>query len=45
MAGELLGMPGRDMQMNTQTFSSENDTQFFVSDVSQFQETLFNKSR
>jgi hypothetical protein len=44
MVDELLGMSGSNMQMDSQAFPSENDTNFFVSDVSQIQETLFDKS-
>ncbi len=44
MAVELLGMTGRDMNMDLQIFLSENDTRFSVSDVLQVQETPFDKS-
>jgi hypothetical protein len=33
VAGELLGMSGRDMNMDLQIFLSENDTRFPFSDV------------
>jgi hypothetical protein len=33
VAGELLGMCGRDMNMDLQIFLSENDTKFAFSDV------------
>jgi hypothetical protein len=44
MSDELLGMPGRDMQMNSQAFSPKNDIKFFVSDAPQVQETIFDKT-
>jgi hypothetical protein len=33
VAGELLGMSGKDMNMDLQIFLSENDTRFSFSDV------------
>jgi hypothetical protein len=33
VAGELLGMSGRDMNMDLQIFLSENDTRFSFPDV------------
>ncbi len=44
VAGELLGMFGRDMNMDLQIFLSENDTRFPFSDVLQVMKTLFDKS-
>jgi hypothetical protein len=44
MADELLGMSGRDMQMDSQTFPPNMIHIFFISDVPQAQETLFDKS-
>ncbi len=44
VAGELLGMSGRDMNMDLQIFLSENDTRYPFSDVLQVMETPFDKS-
>jgi hypothetical protein len=38
VADELLGMPERSMQMDSQIFPPKNDTQISVSDVPQVQE-------
>jgi hypothetical protein len=43
VADELLGMPGRDMQIYFHTFAPENETKISVSGVPQIQETLFDK--
>jgi hypothetical protein len=43
MVDELLGMPGRDMQMDPHTFPPNMIQILFVFDVPQIQETLFDK--